>query len=366
MKLRNSLFLLTLLIPSLWGCSPESGTTPPASTGGSPGGSSSGGSTGRGDGGTTEGTTSGLPVESGSLQTVVADMTFIQKNTDGFTVPSGSDQTQFRLAFDNLLQNNLSAAKSGFAVLHLDLVEFHDVGGATFYLVRENAGFPLRGWGFYVVNPSPSRALAIEAPHPLFDFSTEDEAAQVFLTLNTRALLIAGAHRCANATEASTCSGPVNQCGATAPRISDASHATQQVFQTAHASLMDSDPLLVAVALHGFSQGAGEPDSYVSDGTTLASGPGTLANDFAARLNSATGQSDAALSCNDGGPGASSGFCGTLDVQGRYANQSEDACTVSSPGASNRFLHIEQSMDLRDTTTGTLSPANVIQALEGI
>jgi len=291
-------------------------------------------------------------------------MSFIQKETAGFVVPSAAEQDQFRIAFDKLLQNDLSAAQEGFDGLHLDLIEFHDTGGSTFYLVRENPGFPLRGWGLYVVNPSASRVVAIEAPHPLFDFSTEDEAAQVFLSLNARALLIAGTHRCANLTEASNCSGPVNQCGATTPRISDAAHATEQVFQTAHAAVMDSDPLLAAISLHGFSQAAGEPDAYVSDGTTDTGGSDALSNALTSQLQTLTGQADAALSCNDGSSGASSHLCGTLNVQGRYANQSVDACTASATASSNRFLHIEQSMDLRDTATGTLSPDDLIAALK--
>lgn len=306
-----------------------------------------------------------LPVETGSLASIVQDMIFVQKNTEAYAVPTETERSVFKEAFDHLLKKKLKEAKEDFDSLDLDLVDFHDVGGDAFYLVRENASGILRGWGLFAVDPNSSRSLTIEAPHPVFDTGTENEAAQVFLALDARALLIAGAHRCADALEASGCVGPVNQCGTTTPRVSDAAHSTVQVFQAAHEALIDSDPLLTAVALHGFSQGSGAPHAYVSDGTKGLEGADSLSNDFTGRLKDLTGLSSAAQSCNDGGPGAASDLCGTLDVQGRYANGSADACTLAPSATADRFLHIEQSMDLR-TEGGALSPEAVIQTLQAM
>ncbi len=296
-----------------------------------------------------------LTTVSGDLKALVDAMSITGQDSNAFAVPASVARDQFRYAFDSLLRGNIQAARNGFEAIKLEVVHFYDAGGADFYLIREPEGSTPRGWGLYAVNPAPLKNIALEVPHPVADQFTEGEATDFFLTMKAKALLIAGSHRCANVTS-SGCSGTTDVCtGSAAPyRISDASHSTQQLFEEAHEALIDFDASLVAVALHGFAETAGDPQAFVSDGTDDPASATSLVNQLKGLLTSTT-------SCNDGSPGAT--LCGTEDVQGRYANASANMCTADATSASGRFLHIEQSLDLR-TPDGNANPDQLLQALD--
>ncbi|MCP4501395.1 MAG: hypothetical protein GY822_15660 [Deltaproteobacteria bacterium] len=44
-------------------------------------------------------------------------------------------------------------------------------------------------------------------------------------------------------------------------------------------------------------------------------------------------------------------LCGTTNVQGRHLNYVVSSCTSGSTNASGRFIHIEQSLSLREDYT---------------
>ncbi len=304
-----------------------------------------------------------FPAISGDLSAVVAGFSLSPEGSNAYVPPTDAERETYRSALSNLLDGDTESALEGLESLGMEIVDFTDVTGPTFILIRENQS-PLRGWGLYAINTSALRNLLLEAPHPGADLGTETQAAGLFLDVSARGLLIAGTHRCASP-DASPCTGTTSVCSASSAdepfRVSDTAHDAGQIFQITHEVLLNSDFSLKAVALHGFEREEGDPHAFVSNGTDKPFNAEALANRFAARLNEITSLTDAARSCNDAG--SSARLCGTHDVQGRYANGSADACTGEAPGATGRFLHVEQSLDLR-TGGGEVDPSSVRLVLE--
>jgi len=306
-----------------------------------------------------------IPSESGDLTAVVASMVFPVAGILNYVPPSGDQKTAFRSALNALLNGDETGALQEFQNLDLKITRFSDVSGETFFLIRETGPTP-RGWGLYAINQDATRKVILEAPHPIADQATETEAASFFLSLSARALLIGGAHRCASP-DLSSCDGTTTVCSTSSAdesfRISDAAHSEEQVFEIVHEEILSTDGSLTTVALHGFDQQTGDPHAFVSNGTTSTAISSVSANRFVSLLKTATGVANAAQSCNDGSAGAR--LCGTDDLQGRFTNGSSDACTTASTAATQRFLHIEQSLDLRnDGGAGDpLTPSAVLDVL---
>jgi hypothetical protein len=194
--------------------------------------------------------------------------------------------------------------------------------------------------------PVPSRALVVEAPHPIFDLDTERQATAVFVASAARYLLVAGAHRCAD-TAASVCSGTTSACNATVQpfRVSDAAHEDALVFQAIHVLLSDGDPQLQFLQLHG--NGAACPTALVSD----CSGSFADAGAAAALGAALTARGVTVGQCGAGYPSASCDLCGTDNVQARYTAGSPAACTQLGAHY-GRFVHVEQQPSLRQAPDG--------------
>jgi hypothetical protein len=194
--------------------------------------------------------------------------------------------------------------------------------------------------------PTPSRALVLEAPHPIFDIDTELEATAVFVQSAARMLLVAGAHRCAD-TAASACSGTTNACDDTteAYRISDAAHTDGLPFNAIHALVSDGDASLQFLQLHG--NGEPCPTALVSDCSGAWSDAGTAATLAAALV----GGGVAIGECGAGYPTATCDLCGTDNVQARYTAGSAEACTELG-SRYGRFVHVEQQLALRESPDG--------------
>jgi hypothetical protein len=193
------------------------------------------------------------------------------------------------------------------------------------------------------VVPTPSRALVVEAPHPIFDIDTELQATAVFLQSAARMLLVAGAHRCTDVA-LSTCSGTTDACsdGGEPYRVSDAAHEDGLPFNAVHARVSDADPTLFFLQLHG--NGEPCPTALVSDCSGDWSDAGA-----AARLAGALVAGGVAIGqCGAGYPTATCDLCGTDNVQARYTADSPAACTAMGTSY-GRFVHVEQQLALRQT-----------------
>ncbi len=200
---------------------------------------------------------------------------------------------------------------------------------------------PARGWARVALRTGAARSVIIEAPHPLHDADTLPESVVLFTSLGARALVVSGAHRCANA--AAGCEGTSTACGdPPGYRESDPAHATGSIFHRAHVALADVFFGDTVVSVHGMD----DDGVSVSDGTTDPVDADAPVSRVAAALVAA--DITEVTACNAGaGVPVNERSCGTANVQGRQLNGSPDACTTSASSSSKRFVHLEQSPDVR-------------------
>ena len=231
------------------------------------------------------------------------------------------------------------------------LIRLADPSAGTLRVVVEtdSTGLPSPSlfWGTYaapVVAPSPARDLVVEAPHPIFDTNTEVQSAAVFLASGARLLAIAGAHRCAD-TQASTCSGTTDACGATAPyRVSDAAHTDALPLFAVHA-LVSQTFSGTFLQLHGNAEAC--PQALVSD----CSGSWSDAGPAAALASALLSRGVSIGQCGAGFPTTACDLCGTDNVEARMTAGSTAACT-SNGSTYGRFVHVEQQLSLRADPDG--------------
>lgn len=186
---------------------------------------------------------------------------------------------------------------------------------------------PGHGWGLFVHAPAAPADLVVEVVHPRADVRTALLGLLAFRATEASDLLIAGAHRAANADGSA-----------------DVAHAPTSAFQTVHRSLLHRG--VTVLQLHGFDSRARSPDygdAVVSDGTSLPSAPARAV----ARALRAAGLSV----CLYSGKRCSQ-LAAVTNVQGQ--------ATRDAGGA---FVHVELSArvrrerDLRGRVIGALSDA---------
>lgn len=202
---------------------------------------------------------------------------------------------------------------------------------------------------------SRARGLIFETPHPVHDLDTLPQGVTLAQGLNARALLTSGTHRCANTT-ASGCSGETSVCSGGAPAPypeSDMAHTVASRFQAAHTTIAANFNTDLVVSLHGF----GDNGISLSNGTTddipdnaPVATLVTMLKQLEPELNVTT--------CNAfPGTSAEQRLCGTTNVQGRHLNGSQNACTLGADQASERFIHMEQSLTVRRDKTEAVMQA---------
>ena len=261
-------------------------------------------------------------------------------------LPIATDRDAFASRVLRILRGDESAACAlppSYRLVHVT-----DPDGGAMRLIAEVDATarptPALYWGSFAAPraPSASRALVLEAPHPLFDTNTELEAAAVFARTHARYLLVAGAHRCADS-EASTCVGTTSACGPTGPyRESDAAHTARLPFHAIHAALSDTEGTLVFLQLHGNTQSC--PSALLSDGSGTWSDVGPTG-----MLAAALTTGGIALGrCGVDYPTSGCNLCGTDNVQARASAGAVDACTTRGTHY-GRVVHLEQLASLRAT-----------------
>ncbi len=198
-----------------------------------------------------------------------------------------------------------------------------------------------------IINMAARRDIVASAPHPIYEEGVDVEAGLFITRLEARGAVIAGAHRCASSI-ASQCSGTTSVCTSgesSAYRLSDAGHNTDLLYQQAHEFLAQAWPGSVFFSLHGMDR-MNDTDVIISDGTVNVGDMDALPNRIRDKVRFGWGNSGGyVVSCQgaDDGAVAYQNLCGTTNVQGRFLNQSPDACDSVATRSSGRFVHIAQT-----------------------
>lgn len=271
--------------------------------------------------------------------------------SNGMVVPTAAQMAAWGQLLAAMEEGDLATACGviGANAFPYHIVRFTDTGynGRIYFLLREDVPLSV-GWGTYVINADHLRDVVIEIPHPGVEVHTEEEGIELFRQIDGLAFLMAGTDRCSN-TSYSLCTGTTTFCGQDEPfRTSDVAHATQTMFEASHQALIAPGGSSAAVQIHGCSD-PGCPDLFISNTTCV---PGELGQRFSRNAQIACqGFSVGLADCLS--PDCT--LVGTTNVQGRFSNGSFwspdfDPCSQFAPGPAQpeRFLHLEQSHDLRD------------------
>jgi hypothetical protein len=239
-------------------------------------------------------------------------------SSQGFVVPTDAEKIAFAEIVANLEADRNDQAIQRAAENGYELVQYSDRtdADAISLLLREVRPIH-KGWGLYAFRTGPARDVIVEAPHPLFDEGTPVIAAQIYQALQGRALLIAGAHRHANADDSA-----------------DAAHQDQTIFEAIHESLTKSDQTVI-VQVHGFasSNHAGYPSAVLST-------DGARATELVERLAEALRQAGVSVGVCDGGSWAA--LCGETNVQAQYIGPAT-------------FIHMELDESVRANPTALVA-----------
>ncbi len=256
----------------------------------------------------------------------------------GYVSPSAPLTTALRSALTLLLAGEGAAALDAAA-------------DAGYGLCRDGDAVLLRpvssgvGHAWVAVRTGVARPIVVGLPHPNFETRTLDQGIAAWSQLGARALVVAGTHRCANPV-ASGCDGTTGVCGVVSEpyRASDMAHTEGSYFHAAHEALLTAEPALVVLSLHGMS-GAG---ISLSNGTSDPVGPTSLLAALAQSLAAAL-PAENITACNENaGVPRELRLCGSTNAQGRLVNGSAAACTQAASQAADRFLHLEQSLSIRN------------------
>ena len=216
--------------------------------------------------------------------------------------------------------------------------------GKTYYILAKD-GASANHWGTYVFSPAATRpCVNLQAPHPLHDEMTGEQATYMLTELDGLTLMMAGAHRCLSATPSGCNMGQNDTACDGQFRISDVAHVVGSPFQRATEVVAKSANNRRFIQLHGFA--GAEPFHFaLSNGTDLV----PLSPDYAIELD---GDLEAAPNKNWQSRVAHvqadnlNKLTGFNNIQGRHLNNYADGdpCTsnVISNTVTGRFLHIEQ------------------------
>ncbi|MGA9524602.1 MAG: hypothetical protein WBV82_24305 [Myxococcaceae bacterium] len=283
-----------------------------------------------------------------------------------YVLPTPSQLAAWRTVFRSLLAGSWGSGHLQARQISgtYNVVEFGDTpSGRTYYVLMEGlpgaipapAAHPSsvtitdpadptrRGWGTYVFDPQPQRALSLSAPHPMDDLETEDQAIEAYLVLRARTLLLAGTDRDQNIALA-TCAQSLR------PYLeADVSHTAESVFQIAFEEIYSSDAITWHLQFHGNADACNQ-DVFLSNGVIP---PPAMLHTLGANIAAAS------AAAAQGGPVLtvdvydSDGDCqarGTDNMQMRFASGRPHASICADanlPLGPSRFIHVEQRRDAR-------------------
>jgi hypothetical protein len=277
-----------------------------------------------------------------------------------YQVPTAGERTIWESVISEMLKGNYAAAHSDASAIDYQVVHYTDTTNSKIYYVLLKTSAGMNYWGTFIIDTDPLRSrLFIQAPHPLHDANTGNQAIVVFKNTAARAFILAGTHRC-NSTALSGCDGTTSVCGGSNQfRKSDQAHNSDGTFQITTEVFKRSIPNLIVVQLHGFVKDPGYPDLILGNGTQSAP-----ATDWLEAFKNNLSSLDGTLQFKTAHVDTSwSDLTGTTNTQGRLMNNSPDPCGQAAVTPTGRFLHIEQAFTgLRDNA---VSFAKVAAAVSG-
>lgn len=297
-------------------------------------------------------------IVSGSLTQYLNTYDFGAKGSNAWKIPNSEVTSSFSAALNALIEQNLPLADELAQSFGYRAIEFSDnASNQTVYILEEIAKAGdnnFIGGGTYVVNPM-GKPIALEAPHPKFDTFTSTQAIETFVATQSQFLLLAGTRRDSNIAK-SECSGDYFE--------SDVAHQTNSLFSTAHELISALSNELVFVQFHGFGstslkslqQQCNTSNTNVvnlSEGVNYYTSPNETS--FLHILRSEIESRTPIAACVYGNQTQSLG--GTFNVQGRVTNLSSDSCHANAQASSKRFIHLEQSYNVRKSLRGELAAA---------
>ena len=200
-----------------------------------------------------------------------------------------------------------------------------------------------RGWGTFIVNNQPTRELSIQAPHPLYEITTETQALAVFKGVNARSFVLAGSHRDANPTR-SPCQPSTGEGEA------DAGHNDSSLFFIAVQSLLEyynaNGKAWTAIQFHGMgTTNCPGIDAFMTYGFSAAPKPGDKIWDLRANI----AKRDPKWVITIPGETPACNLTGGTNVEGRLLNNvpAAQVCATGATAYTGKFIHIEQKTNLR-------------------
>jgi hypothetical protein len=161
-----------------------------------------------------------------------------RRDSEAYVVPSRAEARSLAAAAQHAEAERLEEAARLLEPLGFQVVRLTTPERRRYVLLEESDGPDgtlARHWGLYVLDPNFGTNLLVEVAHPLHDIDSHRVGVELFEAVRGRALLVAGAHRHANA-----------DAGA------DVAHTSGSVFESAHAALLR--PGTVVIQPHGFAR----------------------------------------------------------------------------------------------------------------
>ena len=267
-----------------------------------------------------------------------------RSGSNGYVVPTATQQADWRWVVRQMLGGSCDfqppASLSGIVRVRT----FTDSGnGKSYCLFMEvqdvdGNGIVDRGWGTFIVDPQAQRELSHQAPHPISDSTSENEAAGVFRETNSRSFLMCGAHRDANP-QPSSCQSSYN--------AADCAHNVNNMFQPANEELQVfyAGRSWNAIQWHGMAADTCPAvDSYLSHGMNQP----PAAGDKIISLKNNVSKYHPTWVVDVPGAGACS-LNATDNVQGRLLNGvfPGSVCGTAASLYTGAFIHNEQDPGFR-------------------
>ena len=305
----------------------------------------------------------------GSLNSYLEKMRFGIEGDGLWVTPTLAQQNEVGEIVEDILEGQYSNANDKAAILDGEVLKFID-GTKEYYILHINLERMVSGnyrslGGTYVFYPEGVNS-AIQIPHPSFDINTDKEGVEAYLSLGSKYLLLSGTHR--NSSDVtSSCQLEYKE--------SDASHNNGHYFFSVHKALSMANDDTIFIELHGFGSSMRNTLWSQCDAThnmeliNISEGIDDLdETSFMYLLHQEITENTTIKSCVYSPSNNvnvddvyTSATGGTHNVIGRLINDVTNVCDVPATSSSHRFVHIEQSYEVRNNRRG-----DVVEALRNV